>query len=582
MANASRPTAKKKTWAVALAAIVAFLVVLAVSLVILFACNTTEPTPSDEPTGAVGDVSSEFFTADPWYEKSLSTKDGASELEGKLLDVYEKLSLATVLVTDIDNYNFDVDTVKMVDLVTGETLLESYVRNERGVAALHSIDAEFCDECGIFAITVENYDDPTTPDVDESGTDVYHYTSKARPELLGKTDSRGHDCRDLGDVYAIHVDKKISFFDEGMNLLSDMNGDFVDVDDIPYLSADSFMVSEKEGYFYFFNSDEALVFNLEGDCTAKYTDTQTTNGTMNCFVLNNGKLLIQRSRFLEKFSDKCDIRQGSTFIDLETMVMDNVTGEITEIECNFAVSRLSAAYEADPENSGFPLLLKDGYQNQAYVHYFKDTVISEEADYVVLDNALKVVYEFPREGKNVNFADFTVIDESRFVARVTLGGESKYQLFDVNGKFISVAPGTSFSVSESFITSEKVIYNHEMKEIYNFAKDRFEFKGITGDVIYLERYNEATEKDEIYSYTKNSSAPELSANGIDLVTYVEINNDYCAVLDESGLKTLYNLNGEVIAATDGYMRLIATENALVMCNTIDGVVRNYVLRQVQS
>ena len=192
------------------------------------------------------------------------------------------------------------------------------------------------------------------------------------------------------------------------------------------------------------------------------------------------------------------------------------------------------------------------------------------------------MYEFPREGKNVNFADFTVIDESRFVARVTLGGESKYQLFDVNGKFISVAPGTSFSVSESFITSEKVIYNHEMKEIYNFAKDRFEFKGITGDVIYLERYNEATEKDEIYSYTKNSSAPELSANGIDLVTYVEINNDYCAVLDESGLKTLYNLNGEVIAATDGYMRLIATENALVMCNTIDGVVRNYVLRQVQS
>ena len=54
------------------------------------------------------------------------------------------------------------------------------------------------------------------------------------------------------------------------------------------------------------------------------------------------------------------------------------------------------------------------------------------------------------------------------------------------------------------------------------------------------------------------------------------------MLDESGLKTLYNLNGEVIAATDGYMRLIATENALVMCNTIDGVVRNYVLRQVQS
>ena len=570
MANASRPTAKKKTWAVALAAIVAFLVVLAVSLVILFACNTTEPTPSEEPTVSVGDVSSEFFTADPWYEKSLYTKEGAYELEGKLLDVYEKLSLATVLVTDIDNFNFDVDTVKMVDLVTGDTLLESYVRNERGVAALHRIDAEFCDECGIFAITVEHYDDPATPDVDESGTEVYHYTSKARPELLGKTDSRGHACRDLGDVYAIRVDKKISFFDEEMNLLSDMNGDFVDVDDIPYLSADSFMVSEKEGYFYFFNSDEALVFNLDGDCTAKYTDTQTTYGSMQCFVLNNGKLLIQRARQLEKFSDKCDIRNGSIFIDLETMIMDNVTGEITEVKCNFMVGGLSAAYEADPAKSGFPLLLKDGYQNQAYVYYFKDTVLSPEADYVVLDNELKVQYAFPRDGKDVNFSNFSVVDESRFVASVNLGGDSQYHLFDISGKFISVAPFDSVRVTDSFIVSTKVIYNHEMKEIYNFAKDRFVFKGVTGDVVYLERFNEATEKYEIYSFTKNSSAPELCANGIELVTYVEITNDYCAVIDEGGLKSLYNLNGEIIAATDGDMKLIATENALVMCNTIDG------------
>ena len=580
--NVAKPTARKKTWAIVLAAVVSFLVVLAIALVILFALGDNSTEPIEEPE-SIGSVNSDFFVADVEYDKSLYTNEGAYELEGELLDYYGALSLGCVKVLDVDNYNHNIETVKMVDLVTGKVYLEKSIGNPRGEIPTVGIDAEFCDECGIFAIAVEYYDDIETADIDESRTEIYHYTSKENPELLGLTDSRGHECRDLGDVYAIHIDKKISFFDVEMNLLSDYNGDFLSVDDIPYLSADSYMVSEKEGYFYFFNNYEVLVYNLKGDCMAKYTDEQTTAGYIGASVLNNGRVFIQRLRILDStIAKKYDFRVGTLLFDVESMIMDNITGEITALDCNFIAFNFSPRYARDPRADGFPLLLKEGYDNQAYISYFKDGVISEESEYVVLDNSLKVQYTFPRGGRNVDFEESVVIDDSRFIAKVDLGQENQYYLFDISGKFISAVPITGTEFTDSFIVSNKVIYNHEMKEIYNFAKNGFISLGVTGDTVYLKRYSEATKVDEIYSFNSTATEPTLVANGIEIIDYTEIVDDYCVILDERGWKTVYNYSGEIIAATDGDLELVPVEDALMMKTVIDGEIRHYILPQVEQ
>ena len=578
----SKSTAKKKTWAIVLAAVVSFLVVLAIALVILFAGNNDGTEPTTKPGGesvSVGSVSNDYFVADVEYEKSLYTKEGAYQLEGELLDTHAMLNLGCVKLFDVDNYNYNVETVQMVNLLTGATMLEKAIGNPRGETPVVGIDGEFCDECGIFSIKITYADDNETLEVDESRTEIFYYTAKANPELLGVTDSRGHECKNLGDVYAIRVDKKISFFDEEMNLLSDYNGDFLEVDDIPYLSASSYMVSEKEGYFYFFTDKEALVFNMKGDCMAKYTDEQNTYGNIITSVLNDGTLLIQRLRMLDEGAEKYDVRFGTMLFAVETMIMNNVTGEITEVECNFVVEKLTAAYA---DNDTFPLTLKDGYDNQAVIYYFKDGALSSEMDYVVLDNSLKVQYTFPRNGASINFFDAFVIDDSRMVARVNLGSENQYYLFDINGKFISAIPADLTEFTDSFIVSKKVIYNHEMKEVYNFAANGYKFVGVTGDTVYLSCFNEATERTEIHAFNATLTEPTSVANGIDILGYLETVDDYCVVLDERGWKTVYNYNGEVIAATDGDYTLTPTEDALLMQTVINGEIRTYVLPQVKQ
>ena len=576
---------KNKALVITLAVIVTLLVLAAIALVVYFAVirpaidKQEEPVVNDESNTEIVLNGSDYFVAENPYEQVVYTPDMTYDLEGDILDVFAEKSLAAVVVTDLDVYNYDVDTVQIVDLLTGNVILNKSVKNLRNDPITKRITAEFCDECGIITITETTITDPGL-ETEKTDTVVYHYTAKLAPELLGVSINDTHECKDLGDVYAIAIEKKITFFDEEMNYISDKNGDFLEVDDIPYLSADSYMVSETEGYFYFFSDREALVFDINGTCTAKYTLEHVNALSLKPFVLNNGKLFLQAFTVVDPESKKYDVRLFNSLIDVKSYIMDNVTGNIQEIECDFAVEDLSPAYESDPIDKGFPLYLKEGRQNQAYISYFADGKVTPYTEYVVLDNSLNVQYTFPRTGSNIDYERSYTVDENHIIASLVLGGEARqYVLLDLSGNFISAFPNVPCGVTDSFIVSNQIIYDHNMKEIYNFASKGYAFAGTTGDNVYLYIRNEATRETEFYVYNNSTEEPKLAADGIEL-DYdgkSSFDRDYSISRDDRGWKIVSNCNGDVIAMSDGYLNLVPVEGAMIVTTTIKGEIRNYVI-----
>lgn len=581
-------SSKKKPIIIAALAVAAFLVVLAIALVILFACEGDGGDGgSNEPSGDVG-ATSDYFVADPTFEKALYTL--ASDLEGEVLDVFADKSLVAVLVKDLDNYNYDVDTVKIIDVTTGAVLHEKSVRNPRGERVEYILSAKFCDTCGIFEIRVDTTDDPETADVDEAKTTIEHYTSKSTPALLGTTDVSGHRCKSIGDVFAIslkNVDEvlsaedlrhEISFFDEDMNLLSDYNGDFLHVEDIPYLSADSYIVSENEGYFYFFTENEALVFNINGFCTAEYERLDTRSNMMQAYVLNDGDLLIQYVRTLKPDAEEYDFRIMKNLYQVVSVIVDHKSGEHKEIELDYLVSALSPAYEDASLEKGFPFLLSEGKENQAYITRFENGVLLADTEYVVLDNEGKVEYTYPAEYSKLAYEKSKVIDTERVIFSLRIGDSlEQLHLFDVTGKYISAFPEGDVKITDTYIVTERMIYNHAMEAVYNFAGEGFTRRGVCGDVVYLTRMNDSTLKTETYKFDKTSSEPVLVCDGFEYLGFTVMTDNYCVAVDGEGWQTLYNSSGEAVSKTDGYMQITVLEGALLVENTVGSVTRAFVI-----
>lgn len=562
---------KRKTYTIVII-LAAALLVLAFALIILFACNG-----EDEDSSV---ITSDRFNAESEIEKEVYAQ--ASKLKGEILDVCADKAQVALFTKDLDNYNYDVNTVKLVNALTGEVYKETSVRNSRGEAIKESIYADFCDTCGLYIVTVTYYDDTETADVDESKIERYHFTAEAEPREVGLAINEFHECRSLGDVYAISIDDKISFFDEDMNLLSDYNGDFLRVKDLPYLSADSYMVSEEEGYFYFFSETEALIFDIDGKCTGKFALDHTKAQIISSFVLNSGDVLVQYVSYVERDVDEYDYATANQRYKLSSFVMDHKSGEKSEYDLDYVVRDLSAAYESEPTEAGFPLTLKEGQENQAYISKISNARLEKSVDYVILSNDLSVQYTFPAAMDNVIYDDAYAIDSERFVATALIGGSlHQKHIFGVDGRVIAAFPKGDVKITDSYIVTEKVIYDHNMSTVYNFSANGYALVGVCGDKVYLSYYNEATTKTEAYAFFAGQSEPVKVTNGIDLYLYSQggsavITDNYYILEDEDGWKTIYNVNDEVICKTDGNTSIEIIEGALLIRNTIDGEIRNYV------
>ena len=190
-----------------IALVAATLIVAAMAIVILFACNDGQ----DQYVA----IENPYFVAESDLEKVVYTE--AFELEGEILDIYADKSLVALKTVDIDNYNYDVETVKMVNAVTGEEYHSTSIKNLRGEKISEAIKAEFCDTCGIYVVEITYYGEKD----EDTTVKRFHYTAQSSPEAVGVSEDKEHECASLGDVYAIGIDEKISFFDEEMNLLSD-------------------------------------------------------------------------------------------------------------------------------------------------------------------------------------------------------------------------------------------------------------------------------------------------------------------------------------------------------------------------
>lgn len=569
----TQKTSKKSKKFVVLSAIAALLIAAAVVLVILFACDMQTETPVTQ-----GPATNDYFVAESDLEKAVYTT--ASKLKGEIVDVYADKALVAIMTEELDVYNNDIDTAKLVNAITGEVYYEMSVDNPRGEAKKEIISAEFCDTCNLFVITIEYLKlEETDP---EAKVERYHFTAEEEPQAVGISVDEVHECASIGDVYAVSIADTISFFDEDMNLLSDYNGDFLRVSDLPYLSADSYMVSEEEGYFYFFSRTEALVFDIDGVCTAKYELNHTKAYIISAHVINSGDVLIQYVSLVERDGDEYDFVTARQRYKLSSFVMNRNTGAMKEYELNYLVNELSAAYEDEPTEGAFPFTLASGYQNQAYISSIVDKRLSKTLDYVVLNNELAIEYTFPAAKENIDYTKAYAIDAERFIAPVIIGGNvAQMHIFDVCGNVIAAFPEGRVEITDSYIVTEKVIYDHNMKTVYNFSAEGYSLVGVCADKVYISRKSEMTLKLETYVYSSAAGKPVEVTNGIDRYVHTQgegevITLNYYILEDEDGWKTLYNVYDEAICKTDGIMSVEVIEGALLIRNTIDGEVRNYV------
>ena len=133
------------------------------------------------------------------------------------------------------------------------------------------------------------------------------------------------------------------------------------------------------------------------------------------------------------------------------------------------------------------------------------------------------------------------------------------------------------SITPGFIVSSQVIYNHKMEELYNFAALGYSFVNITGDSVYLTRWNESTNKNEVFVYNTGAAEPVKVVDGIDVLNCESLTRNYSVIKDDRGWKTIYSINGEVIFKTDGDLQISPMNGGIVVSTMINGVARNYVV-----
>ncbi len=519
----------------------------------------------------------EFEKEDVKFEFTESTR-----YKGEVVGYSPANNLIAVLEEQLDKYNKVVKYVKVYDVTDEDdsplmSVSVSYPLNgledER-----KSVKVVF--DYPIIEVLTQSYNEDGEPEYYAQ----YHPYNSSNTLLYSRPDSfelNNYTLTKYGNsLYSLKTDKegKITWFDGDMNTIRTIDGIAANYDVTSF-------ESECDGYLYNLESDRVQVFNKQGICSAVYE--KTTEGILKSFVLDSGDVLIQDYEEVDLYT-ACDFELGGKRYKVNSLVLDEVKGTVTEKTLDYAVLELDTKYEQDfgHKTSIAPKLAKDK-DNKAVIYRFGAGNLSVIQELAVIDNDLKIEYSLKNPTKGVDLTAMTIVSDSLYIAPVTEGGANQEYIFDLEGN--KVAPytiGSSYDTAlrGNYIVSDNAVYDQSMNLVYDFTTDKYEGSyaafDATNGKIYLSKYNFEMGARETYVYDIATKAEKLLCDGLEL-TFGEAYDGIYVVTDKDGYQTIYDTaTGEAKASYHiGSVRgMYLYEDALAIAIYFDGKYEVCVIR----
>ena len=518
-----------------------------------------------------------------------------TEYEGKYLDINTDYGLIALATTTLDSYgNFNRAT-KILDITDGNRVVyESF----NTLSAESELAEPEIDLSNYPVIRVKQHVSSTE---DVSGTvDVYNYyyyliQNDEKAILLDQYNdtsrSEAFSVKKVNNVYVVEANDSVYWINRNFEVMREFPAVVSDT----YTDAYFDIAAEYNNYLYTWETKitepgaAIIIYDASGACCVKYTYTPGVAGTASgdsiidpaVYVLNNGNVLVQECVTVEE-GEAYDFEYGLVDpqkLNIVTKIINHKTGEVTEIDYNYLITKLESAYSRMEDDSNcFPFKLKDGYDNQAIVIPVLDGKLSNLREYIVTSNTLQTKYILPNAYLALigEYDYIENISEKGYFAEAIIDGTEVYAQFDWAGNVVFKAPVNFVDIAGDFYYTDSAVYSMDGKVIFDtegtiFANPIYENYGKTrqiikiGDTIYLARVNyEKTPADqmdyyggalEVYRLNKDGSTTMVSdgvetkvdlSDGIPCLAIVNFNNETASIYNTKNELALVIANEDLV------------------------------------
>jgi hypothetical protein len=320
-----------------------------------------------------------------------------------------------------------------------------------------------------------------------------------------------------------------------------------------------------------------MVFNHSGVVSAKYSVGQKDT-YIKCFVLDDGNVLVQEFTDVGAYNS-CDFALNGTRYTMKSMIVNAVTGTVTDIELDLVIGYLESEYEQECAWYTPALKLANGRDNLVVAYNVANGSVSAYASICVMDNTGKIVYTVKNDTFGVDFQHgIQYIGREMYIATMNTNGYSWDAIFDIDGNFISAYNSDVASITDKYIVSNTAIYAYDMGLVYDFAADGYSSAMVMGNQVYLVKTNYVSGNIEVYRYVGLGQAELFSADVESEFCYAD--NDFFILYNEDAdVYTVYNAAGEELIVSHVYLEPQDAGNCITLIRTyFEGERIVYVLK----
>lgn len=576
---------------------------LSLAVIFLAACeDTTEPDDAETTSEIVSDVAGESGTESESATEETVETDVSDEqqyadhemhsyfdlldneendpialstrIDGSIVAMDKNHNLAVVVKSTVDALEIEETVVKVYDLASGEVIREDSVKSPYGNKPVEDVvTIEVTLHYPVIRVEKTTYAPEGEGENPKPHKEISYYVAEKDGELIHTTDSDAVEKYSYDNgLVCIRMGDKFVWIDRDMNVIRSVD---TIVTNYNYMVYSGLFQSEYKGYLYSYDAESLMVFNHAGVVSAKYA-VDNKDSKINCFVLDNGKVLVQELCNVGAYGS-CDFVVRGTRYTVKSMIVDHVTGAVTDIKLDYVVQSLETEYEQEQEGTTPGLKLANGCDNLAVVYKIANGSIAASASLCVIDNDCNIVYTVKNDTFGVDVGSgIMYIGREKYLAVLATGGYTGYAIFDLDGNFITMY-AANMSFTDDYIITDKAIYSYEMGLVYDFAAAGYEFEGVMNDSIFLKKINYVTGNVEWYRYTGRGTVALVSSDSE--AQYKDMDYDYYILYNEDKeVYTVYNCLGEELLVSYEEVTVRRMDDVILFETTFSGEAIVYVAK----
>lgn len=490
--------------------------------------ETTAPAETEEETrGEVEPILENFFTfskTDSWIELG-----EAKRLDGTCVSTSYQNEIIVLRSAEVDTQNIVTETFKVYNTVLQKVVLtvenqydyDSYSAFDWGDIYVDDENVEYPESVmKVEAIDVNNFIfikvsratvTPTPEEVLEENEDAFFYSIDISSEFYDVAGKKITDAKYNTTPYYNYNSRNgsVARFEIG-SVNAFLNADTMEL--IKTVNADNETAiagyhGESEKYGYFFSTHYTALsscvqyFELydkaSDTCTYSHYFDPATQISM--FVLENGNLFIQIVNVINADTAlPYDFESNGEKYSLESYIFNAKDQSMTEIECNYLVSKLSQVTEDMSDYYGsMGITLTDNVDQLALAAFIEDGKI-DKYQIAVIDNKAQVLFALDRiiPEHNVDMYDFgfKILDENNYLVDLHDVVTSK-AIVSKDGKVRCYLNDGDIVVG-NYVVNEKGIFDFDMNLLYEFDDEEYTLAATVGDSIVISKIVEVFDEEE--------------------------------------------------------------------------------------